>query len=151
MKTPRHPLYATWCTMHARCRNPKNEDFLRYGGRGIRVCERWASFAAFAADMGPRPRGGTLDRIDSDGDYGPGNCRWASPLVQSNNRPGWNIPVTLNGETHNVSEWTRRLGVKPFFVYNRLRRGWTPERALTTPPANRGQSGAIAALQEATR
>ena len=72
--------------MRARCRNPNDSDFANYGGRGISVCDRWDDFAAFIADLGVRPAGLTLDRIDSDGNYEPGNCRWATAKEQAANR-----------------------------------------------------------------
>src|SRR5690242_3846186 len=79
-----HPLYQTWVAMRRRCSNPAATGFEYYGARGIRVCDRWQdSFAAFVADMGRRPPGMTLDRIDNDGNYEPGNCRWADASTQS--------------------------------------------------------------------
>lgn len=82
----RTPLYAVWKTMRDRCRNPRNKDFRHYGGRGIKVCERWHSFENFHADMGDQPAGLTIDRVDVNGDYEPGNCRWATWQEQQENR-----------------------------------------------------------------
>lgn len=81
----RSPAYRSWASMKTRCNNPNYRRYDIYGGRGIKVCARWADFAAFLADMGPRPPGTSLDRIDGNGDYEPGNCRWATTKVQCRN------------------------------------------------------------------
>jgi len=80
------PTHRTWRAMRARCNNPNNQDYALYGGRGIKVCQRWDSYAAFLEDMGERPEGMTLDRIDPNGDYTRDNCRWATALDQRHNR-----------------------------------------------------------------
>ena len=80
------PTYSSWQAMISRCREPKNNRYHLYGGRGIKVCEQWLKFANFRADMGERPEGKTLDRINVDGHYEPGNCRWATPKEQANSR-----------------------------------------------------------------
>lgn len=80
------PTFLSWIAMRARCHNPRHAKFPSYGARGIAVCARWrASFEAFLADMGERPKGTTVDRIDGTRGYEPGNCRWASPKVQGEN------------------------------------------------------------------
>jgi hypothetical protein len=119
--------------MWARVRGSSNAKNARdYRDRGISVCERWQSFENFLADMGERPPGKTIDRIDNDRGYEPGNCRWATPTEQQNNKRT-NHRLAFNGETLTVCEWADRVGVNRMTLFGRLRTGWSVEKALTTP------------------
>jgi hypothetical protein len=126
--------YKTWQRMLDRCRNPHNARYPGYGGRGIRVCDRWAqSFEAFYADMGPRPgKGYSLDRVDNDCGYEPGNCRWATIDVQSRNKRD-NVMLTFEGRTLCLMDWSREYGINRDTLANRLRVGWPVDLALKTP------------------
>lgn len=119
--------------MRARCGNPKAPNYDRYGGRGIRVCEAWQqSFASFLADMGERPAGCTLDRIDTNGDYEPANCRWLERAKQQQNTRT-NRNITFQGRTMCLGEWSRETGLAATVISYRLRVGWSLEAAMTTP------------------
>lgn len=124
--------YRAWAHMLDRCRNPNAIRFMDWGGRGITVCERWHRFDDFFADMGPRPSvKHSLDRIDNDGNYEPGNVRWATVYEQQANMRS-NLRLTAFGETLIFAEWARRVGIPSGALYNRVMLyGWTPERALT--------------------
>jgi hypothetical protein len=125
--------YRTWTAMRHRCNTPKNPSFHNYGGRGIRVCAEWAdSFAAFVRDMGMRPAGMCLDRIDNDGHYEPGNCRWTTFAVNSRNRRS-NRNFTFNGQTKCITDWARELGVSASVISKRLAEGMTFEQAIAKP------------------
>lgn len=103
--------YKTWVEMKMRCLNPTNHAYKDYGARGITVCDRWNnSFEEFLSDMGERPHGKSLDRIDNNKGYCPENCRWATPKEQCNNRRS-NFLMTLNGETKSLTEWGRYLDI----------------------------------------
>ena len=131
------PEYNTWKGMKARCTNPKATGYDRYGGAGIMVCKRWLeSFENFLEDMGARPEGKTLERVDGTKGYTRGNCRWATKSEQCNNRRG-NVKLTYGGVTMGVFQWARKLGIKPATLKNRLRIGWSAEKALTTPIAEK--------------
>jgi hypothetical protein len=120
-----------------RCRKPDSDQFRYYGARGIRVCERWLEFSNFLADMGERPTGKTLDRIDNDGNYEPGNCRWATHAEQMSNSSR-NVRLTFRGETLTLTQWAQRIGVGKTTLACRLRLGWTVEEALTAPLGPQG-------------
>lgn len=126
-------LYSLWTQMKQRCLNPRDDKFPAYGGRGIKVCAEWLnSFEVFARDMGPRPYGMSIERMDNDGDYEPGNCRWATPREQSANKRN-NIWVEWQGERMILGEAIRRSGLPTKAVEHRLRRGWDFDHALTAP------------------
>lgn len=102
-------IYSIWRSMRGRCENHKNPEYRFYGGRGIAVCDRWSSFANFYADMGERPDGRSLDRINLDGNYEPTNCRWATRIEQQNNTSR-NVPVQFNGQPMTLAEAIRLSG-----------------------------------------
>ena len=138
---PAHPLYMTWYNMIRRCTEDESADpqWENYGGRGIRVCDQWFDLEVFVQDMGDRPDGFTLDRIDPDGDYEPSNCRWASPREQTLNRAATRyITNKETGETLCVSDWARRLGMSRSQVTKRLSRGWPEQEAITRLPRSYG-------------
>lgn len=121
------PLYSRWRAMNSRC----NSGNPNYGSRGITVCERWLSFEAFSEDMGPSfLEGLELDRIDNDGNYEPGNCRWASRVQQQRNRRN-NHRVAINGRTMTLADWEEETGIKANTILTRIRRGWPESRWLT--------------------
>lgn len=124
-------------SMVQRCTNPKNDHYHRYGGRGIKVCDRWLSFKNFYEDMGPRPAGMTLDRYpDQNGNYEKDNCRWATQAEQHSNRRD-NVIISFRGESKTLSEWSRKLGINLHTLHRRIfRGGWEIEDAFTTPPAS---------------
>lgn len=127
------PEFTVWMKMRDRCGNPNSPAYRYYGGRGITICERWQSFAAFLEDVGARPSAAhTLDRLENDRGYDPGNVRWATHTEQQRNRRD-NVRLTLNGETKCLVEWAEEAGLKVVTVQTRLRRGWSVEDALLTP------------------
>lgn len=128
----RTPTLNLWTNMVARCHNPKRPDYRYYGGRGIAVCDRWrGSFAAFVRDMGTRPDGMSLERIDNDGPYSPDNCRWATRDEQMQNTRHTRR-LTLNGRTQGLNAWAKEIGINKESLRGRLARGWSLEQALTT-------------------
>lgn len=126
--------YRAWCHAIGRCENPNDGAYSNYGGRGISVCQRWRnSFEAFYEDMGPRPPATSIDRIDVNGNYEPGNCRWATKHTQDRNRRT-NRMLTLGSETMCLKDWAIKLGMQRTSLERRLAKGWSVEEALTIPP-----------------
>lgn len=123
--------------MRQRCCNPNNRQFKNYGGRGIYVCERWESFTAFVQDMGSRPAGMLLDRIDNNGPYAPDNCRWATRKDQNSNRRNC-IYVELDGQQVTLREYCRKHGLPYRAIVKRIQyRNWPIALALSTPLGTR--------------
>lgn len=124
--------HMAWKNMRARCRNTKRPDYERYGGRGITFCERWERFENFLADMGEMPEGMSLDRIDNDKGYEPANCRWATATQQGRNQRK-SLIITFQGRTMHLQDWSQELELPYNVLRERLRNGWTIERAFATP------------------
>lgn len=125
------PEYRAWTAMRYRCGNPNSSSWNHYGGRGIKVCPQWNDFKVFLADVGRRPSPKhSLDRINNDGHYEPGNVRWATIVEQANNKRT-NCITDVLGEPMTVTEAARRLGRNPRKVHMRRFMGWSIERALS--------------------
>ena len=130
--------HTIWKTMIQRCVNPKNNGYSRYGGRGITVCERWMDLNNFIADIGMRPsKEYSIDRINNDGNYEPGNCRWATAIEQANNRrrngkePSGCLFLSLNGISKTSAHWARELKINPKTIRSRKTLlGWSDEDCL---------------------
>lgn len=134
------PTYRSWAGMVQRCSNSDLAGWGNYGGRGITVCERWLKFENFLADMGERPKGTSIDRYpNNDGNYEPGNARWANRSEQNENTRAVRY-ITFNGESLSLSGWSRRLGIGVGTLGNRLDRGWSLERAFTKDSSDRRNS-----------
>jgi len=126
-------MYATWCSMKERCQNPNNKRYTRYAGRGIKVCDEWKNdFSAFAAWAWANgyADGLTIDRIDNDGNYEPGNCRWVTSAIQNRNYSR-NHMLTYKGETLCLSDMADKYGINRATLLFRLKQGKTIEEALS--------------------
>ena len=127
----RYLTYQCWHSMKSRCFNPNVKQYKNYGARGITVCDRWIeSFENFLSDMGVKPKGLTLERINNDGNYEPSNCRWATKYEQTINRRG-NRLIQYRGVTKTLTEWAHLCGVHDRTVFGRLRSGFPIEIVLT--------------------
>jgi hypothetical protein len=142
MKTERHghsrngrmsPTYSSYTAMLSRCCCPTCTAYPEYGGKGVTVCDRWRnSFLAFLSDMGERPLGTSLDRIDNEGHYDPWNCRWSTYKAQARNRRCVRM-VTAEGRTMCLVEWAEFKGISLETIRARLRYGWSAEKAVSFP------------------
>jgi hypothetical protein len=134
LETSKHPEYRVWQQIIHRCTKPTSQVWRYYGGRGIKVCERWReSFDNFHDDMGPRPSSGhSIDRIDVNGDYTPENCRWATSDEQGRNKRSNNL-IEFNGRTQTISDWSRETGITVSAIFHRIRSGWPLETVFSVP------------------
>ncbi len=128
----RSPTYASWAAMKGRC---KDKSSRHHGARGISVCERWEDFNNFLADMGERPAGHSIDRIDNDGNYEPGNCRWATATTQARNTRVA-VMLTIDGETKPLIEWAESVGISRAGLKSRIKSGWPVREAVFTKVHN---------------
>lgn len=135
------PTHRSWLAMLQRCDNPNTRNYPRYGGRGITVCQEWRTFEVFLKDMGERPDGMTIDRIDVNGNYEPSNCRWANYKTQTNNRAVTRM-IAANGQTLPLTEWSALIGIKPITLEKRIKAGWTDHDTINTPLISKQESGA---------
>ena len=120
--------YTCWLSMIQRCCNPNNSRYKDYGGRGITVCEEWKDFTNFLSDMGERPNGKSIDRINVNGNYEPSNCRWATTKEQQNNLRN-NRKVVYKGKTLTITELAEIFDIDRYVLYARLKRaGWNVEK-----------------------
>lgn len=124
--------FRIWADMRKRCENPRSTHYHNYGGRGITVCERWGRFEHFLEDMREAPEDRTLDRIDVNGNYEPGNCRWATIAQQARNKRTNRI-ISFNGRAMCLADWAQSLNMSICTLHTRLADGWTVEQALTIP------------------
>lgn len=141
MNGKKTPTYETWRGMKMRCDMPNNVAYHRYGGRGIKICDRWRDYGNFLADMGERPEGMTLDRVDADGDYCPENCRWADKADQSRNRTTTRVFQTPEGPM-TTTDLQARFGVSAKNVGRWARWGWTDQEVYARAaigPVSRGR------------
>lgn len=140
--------YNSWASMIQRCSNPRHPKYRMYGARGIVACSRWKDFKEFLSDMGERPIGTTLGRIDSKGNYEPGNCRWETPSQQQRNIKH-NHWIEHQGIRLCITDWAARLGIHQTTISHRISSGWEIDKVLSPPerltPEQRRAKGRLAA------
>ena len=127
------PTHNSWVSMRERCSNPNHSRASSYIGKGIKICKRWDKFENFFDDMGNRPYGKSLERLDRNKNYTPDNCIWATPKQQAVNRDSTHL-ITANGVTRHLTEWARRLNIQPSAIRWRIANGWGEEQAVTYTP-----------------
>lgn len=127
------PEYNSWKHMVRRCADPRNNRYANYGGRGIKVCDRWSDFLTFLADMGPKPVPSfTIDRVDNDKDYCPENCRWSDSLTQARNKTN-SVVLECDGDRRTMAEWAEVSGLNIQTLWARINRGWSAKKAIFFP------------------
>ena len=131
-KTVKRRMKEAWTETVRRCTNPNHPQYSYYGGRGIGICDRWLDFENYYEDMGPRPEGLTLDRIDNEKGYSKENCRWASRAVQSANR---RVALVMEheGKRQTIREWAKETGIDYYTLKYRFRSGYSPKDVLGKP------------------
>ena len=131
------PTYMSWVGMKRRCDDEEHDNYESYGGRGITYQDGWEDFTNFLADMGERPVGTTLDRIDPNGDYSKSNCRWADASVQANNKRN-SVHITYKGVTKHLNDWSYITGIPYQTLWNRINRmQWPLDKAFNHPVLDR--------------
>jgi hypothetical protein len=135
------PEYNVWTLIKKRCCNPSDEAFKNYGGRGITICDEWNNdFMAFYNYVGPRPsKKHSIDRINNNSGYRPGNVRWATRYEQNNNGRN-NHEITIHGWTMNLGQWAHFVGKSRQTIFSRLQKGWYPAKAIFYPILPRGRN-----------
>ena len=127
------PVYNAWRAIRQRCNNPKDKGYYLYGARGIKVCKEWECFETFYRDMGERPDGMSIDRINNNEGYSPSNCRWATPTQQCENTRVTRL-LALDGQIKTLRAWGRHFGIATQTITHRIDvKGWAIRKALTTP------------------
>lgn len=126
------PTYTSWAKLKQRCLNKNDDYYFNYGGRGITVCNRWLCFSNFLSDMGIRPEGKTIDRINTNKGYYKSNCKWSTRKEQQNNTRRC-VLITHNGVTKNITQWCTFLGMKKATFFYRRQAGLSYEKILSLP------------------
>ena len=127
------PVHNSWKSMLQRCYNRNNPAYKNYGSRGIRVCESWLQFNNFFADMGQRPAGMMLERVNNQQGYSAENCKWATRSEQNNNTRR-TILIKFNGITQSVAAWSKQTGISAGTLYSRVYAAWSPKEVVTRTP-----------------